>query len=522
MSIDESEFFREATLRICGSLEIEHAMQRCLQYLSRYLPATHLSFHIYDRQLGIVETIAMATATTCRAMSLRTPLAARGRKQVEEQRSMRTKLMERSGDDAVAGPVVRQLELADLPGLLLDLSLDNKFVGTISVFSEPEIKFNHHHVRLLSLLNEPFAVALSNYLRYRELQSLRDTLADDNLYLQNELRTLSGGEVIGAEYGLKRVMELVRQVAPLHSPVLLMGETGTGKEIIANTIHNLSLCSNGPLIRVNCGAIPPTLMDSELFGHEKGAFTGALFQKRGLFERADGGTIFLDEIGELPLDAQVRLLRVLQNKEIERVGGSTTIQINIRVIAATHRKLETMLAEGTFREDLYFRLRVFPISIPPLRQRTEDIPVLAQHFIRKKCREMKTAHIPTLAPGALDRLTRYDWPGNVRELENAVERELIVNQGAPLIFDDLEAKLNPTGNRHYIASSPELPEDLRFDTVATNHITKVLALCNGRVEGKNGAARLLGINPSTLRKRMKKLNIHFGRKHLPKKQATSL
>jgi transcriptional regulator with GAF, ATPase, and Fis domain len=512
MTIDESRFFREATLRICGSLEIESAMQRCMQYLSRYLPATYMAFHIYDRELGIVETIAIATVDSGRAMSLRTPLSARGRRQVEEQRSDRAKLMERSGDDAVAGPVVRQLGIGDLPGLLLDLALEGKFVGTLSMFSEPDITFNHHHVRLLSLLNEPFAIALTNSLRFRELQTLRDTLADDNRYLQDELRTLSGGEVIGAEFGLKRVMEMVRQVAPLRSPVLLMGETGVGKEVIANAIHNLSLRSNGPFIRVNCGAIPPTLMDSELFGHEKGAFTGALFQKRGRFERADGGTIFLDEIGELPLEAQVRLLRVLQEKEIERVGGTETIQVDIRVIAATHRNLDLMLAEGRFREDIYFRLRVFPIAIPPLRLRPEDIPVLVQHFIQKKCREMKTVKTPSLAPGALDRLMLYNWPGNVRELENAVERELIVNKGALLSFDELDAKLQPAVVIKSNHDEKARFEPLELDAVMSRHISEVLARCRGRVEGENGAARLLNIQPSTLRKRMTKLGIPFGRK----------
>ncbi len=512
MSIEESEFFREATLRICGSLEIEIAIQRCLQYLSRHLPATTMAFHVYDRELGIVETIAIATVDGCRAMSLRTPISARGRRQVEEQRSLRTKIMERSGNDAVAGPVVRQLGIEDLPGLLLDLALEGKFVGTVSVFSEPEIPFNHHHVRLLSLLNEPFAIALTNSLRYRELQTLRDTLADDNRYLQDELRNLSGSEVIGAEFGLSRVMDMVRQVAPLKSPVLLMGETGVGKEVIANAIHNLSLSSNGPFIRVNCGAIPQALMDSELFGHERGAFTGALFQKRGRFERADGGTIFLDEIGELSLEAQVRLLRVLQEKEIERVGGTETIKVNIRVIAATHRNLDQMLADGRFREDIYFRLRVFPITIPPLRQRPEDIPVLTQHFIRKKSREMKTLKIPSLASGALDRLMQYSWPGNVRELENAVERELIVSKGAPLSFDDLGSKITTASG---IKLKPDLKsaatESLELNTFISRHISEVLSLCRGRVEGAGGAASLLNINPSTLRKKMKKLGIPFGR-----------
>ncbi|MGD9008799.1 MAG: sigma 54-interacting transcriptional regulator [Desulfobacteraceae bacterium] len=512
MSIDESEFFRNATLRICGSLEIEIAMQRCLQYLARFLPATRLCFHVYDRELGIVETIAQATIESGRAMTLRTPLDVKGRQQVEQQRSMRIKLIERMGDDAVAGPVVRQLGAEDLSGLMLDLALEGKFVGTVSVFSEPEIKFNHHHVRLLALLNEPFSIALTNSLRYRELQTLRDMLADDNRYFQEELQRIAGEAVVGAELGLKGVMEMVRQVAPLESPVLLLGETGVGKEVLANAIHNLSHRRSGPFIRVNCGAIPETLMDSELFGHEKGAFTGAISRKRGRFERAHGGTIFLDEIGELPPEAQVRLLRVLQDKEIERVGGSETIQIDIRVIAATHRNLERMLAQGNFREDLYFRLRVFPIAIPPLRQRHEDIPALVQHFIQKKSREMKLSINPTLVPGALDRLVHYAWPGNARELENAIERELILSKGGALCFDSIGAQGQGNKNQQPPAVNQTPDEPLDLDFVMAAHIRNVLQMCDGRVEGEKGAARLLNIHPSTLRKRMKKLNIAFGRK----------
>ncbi len=244
-------------------------------------------------------------------------------------------------------------------------------------------------LQLIGTINEPFAVALTNSLRYRELQKLRDLLADDNRYLQDELRRMVGEDVIGADFGLKSVMDLVRQVAPLDSPVLLLGETGSGKEVIANAIHKASLRRQAPFIKVNCGAIPPTLMDSELFGHEKGAFTGALSQKRGRIERANTGTLFLDEIGELSLEAQVRLLRVLQEKEIERVGGSGPIAVDIRIIAATHRNLEKMMRIGAFREDLYFRLRVFPIAIPPLRSRMMDLPALVQYFIQKKTREMK-------------------------------------------------------------------------------------------------------------------------------------
>ncbi|MGD8834066.1 MAG: sigma 54-interacting transcriptional regulator [Desulfobacteraceae bacterium] len=511
MTIDESEFFREATLKICGSLDIESAMQQCLVYLSRFLPASRLCFHVYDRELGIVETIAMATVHSSRAMALRTPLSSRGRRQVEEQRSLRIKIVERLGADAVAGPVARQLGTEELSGLLLDLALEGKFVGTVSVFSESDIKFNAHHVRLLSLLNEPFAIALANSMRYRQLQALRDMLADDNRYLQEELRSIAGKEVVGAEFGLKKVMKMVRQVAPLNSPVLLMGETGVGKEVIANAIHNLSARSGGPFIGVNCGAIPATLLDSELFGHEKGAFTGAVSTKRGRIERAQDGTLFLDEIGELSAGAQVRLLRVLQEKEIDRVGGSATIKVDIRIIAATHRELETMVEKATFRPDLFFRLRVFPIVIPPLRQRRDDIPALVDYFIQKKSKEMKRPMMPSPAPGTLDRLMAYHWPGNIRELENAVERSLILDQGDFLYFKEIQTRPDPD------SVSQQMPpnQSLRLDDLMSTHIQRVLTLCNGRVEGPKGAAQMLDIHPSTLRKRMKKLRIPFGRNAKP-------
>jgi transcriptional regulator with GAF, ATPase, and Fis domain len=519
MDIEACEFFREATLRICGSLDIEVAMQQCLCYLSRFLPATRLCFHVYDREQGIVETVAMATATSGRVMSLRTLLPKRGRRQVEAQRSQRIKLVARMGDDAVAGPVVRRLGAEDLSGLLLDLALEGRFVGTVSVFSEPHIKFNHHHVRLLSLLNEPFAIALANYLRYRELRMLRDMLADDNRYFQDELLNLSGSEVVGAEFGLKGVMNMVRQVAPLKSPVLLLGETGVGKEVFANAIHSRSPRNGGPFIRVNCGAIPGSLMDSELFGHEKGAFTGALDRRRGRFERADGGTIFLDEIGELSREAQVRLLRVLQEKEIERVGGSETIPVDIRIITATHRDLEKLVAEGRFRADLYYRLRVFPIAIPPLRQRPEDIPVLLQHFIQRKATEMKMAVIPSIEPGALERLMQYAWPGNARELENAVERELIINRAGVLAFRDIGIDSQAELGSGVSSAADDDQAPLALDAVVAHHIQAVLVRCNGRVEGEKGAARLLEVHPSTLRKRMKKLGIPFGRMAANKRPA---
>jgi transcriptional regulator with GAF, ATPase, and Fis domain len=355
-------------------------------------------------------------------------------------------------------------------------------------------------------------VALTNSLRYRELLRFKDLLVDDNRYFQDELRRLSGEIIIGADYGLKAVMDQIRQVAPTNSPVLILGETGTGKELVASTIHHFSHRRRGPFIKVNCGAIPPTLMDSELFGHEKGAFTGAISQKRGRIERAHGGTLFLDEIGELPPEAQVRLLRVLQEKEIDRIGGSEPVKVDIRIIAATHRNLDYLLSRGEFREDLYFRLKVFPIVIPPLRERTGDIPALVQHFIRKKANEMKMVSIPPISPDAMDRLIRYAWPGNARELENAVERELIISKGHPLAFNDIQrGPMHPP-----VQAETDLPENrphsLELDQMMAAYIIEVLKMCKGRVEGKKGAASLLNIHPSTLRKRMRKLGIPFGRK----------
>jgi transcriptional regulator with GAF, ATPase, and Fis domain len=335
---------------------------------------------------------------------------------------------------------------------------------------------------------------------------LKDILLDDNRYLQQELHRQAGEEIIGANFGLKHVMGKVDQVASLATPVLLLGETGVGKEVIATAIHKMSKRKNGPLIKVNCGAIPDSLMDSELFGHEKGAFTGAVSQKRGRFERADGGTIFLDEIGELTPGAQIRLLRVLQDKEIERVGGTVSIPLNIRVIAATHRNLEDMLSDKTFREDLFFRLNVFPIVIPPLRDRRVDIPLLIQYFITKKSHEMGFAKIPVASQEFIERLLTYKWPGNVRELQNTIEHALIASKNKPIIFDNFdEVEYRSKAQGPTKAFQP-------LEQLLAQHIREALGITGGKVGGKKGAAKLLNMNPSTLRSKMMKLNIPFGRK----------
>lgn len=269
---------------------------------------------------------------------------------------------------------------------------------------------------------------------------------------------------------------------------------------------------------VNCGAIPETLIDSELFGHEKGAFTGALFQKRGRFERANKGTIFLDEIGELPFQVQVRLLRVLQSKEIERVGGVKTIPLDIRIIAATNRDLKDMVKRHQFREDLWFRLNVLPIWIPPLRDRRSDIPALLQHFINMKSKELKLSAIPALSPGAIEPLMEYHWPGNIRELQNVVERALILNPKGHLTFQNLNLSQQQEQQALSDVERENNASPLILDEVVSRHIRKVLSKTKGKVHGHDGAAELLGINPSTLRNRMSKLGIKYEREGRTVKQ----
>ncbi|MEE9911436.1 MAG: sigma 54-interacting transcriptional regulator [Deltaproteobacteria bacterium] len=513
MMVDEKDFFREATLRICGSLEIEKALWDCLIYIRQYIPADFIMMSTYDPNTGVGETIASADVYGGKITSNKVTAP-------QDTRNAIMKIVNSAHDtpmiivaDRVADhPIIRSFAEIGVQPEASVMAMGPKpewnMFGGIAVANHAGEKYTEEHQSLFSLLNEPFAIAFINYIRYREVLRLKDILADDNRYLQDELRQQAGEEIVGSNFGLKQVMEMVRQVSPLTSPVLLLGDTGTGKEVIATAIHNLSPRRNGPFIKVNCGAIPESLMDSELFGHEKGAFTGALFQKRGRFERANGGTVFLDEIGELTLGAQVRLLRVIQEKEIERVGGTQTEQVDIRVIAATHRNLEAMLACGKFREDLYFRLKVFPILIPPLRERRADIPALVQHFMMKKAREMGLIDVSSLAAGAIEKLMNYSWPGNVRELQNAVERALILSQGKPLSFDDIG---EPAGKMISTMLPINNGDTNGLDQAISQHIIRALEVAGGRVGGEKGAAKFLQMNPSTLRTKMRKLGIPFGR-----------
>ena len=365
-------------------------------------------------------------------------------------------------------------------------------------------QYAEEHLRIMEELYEPLTILLRHVLKQLEFSHLKERLLTENRELKKRLDFLSSNRIVGAKTGLKQVMVQVQQVAALHCPVLIMGETGVGKEVIANIIHQYSSRVKGPMISFNCGAIPETLIESELFGHEKGAFTGAITMKRGYFEQADGGTVFLDEIGELSLQAQVKLIRILQTMEFQRVGGSKNISIDIRVIAATNRDMHQMVKDKQFRKDLWYRLNVFPIHIPPLRRRKEDISNLAQYFASRKAIEMGLPFKPRFSPGAIEQLQQYEWPGNVRELRNVIERSLILSQGEPLSFSHIFDKAHDHAENEPTGKDGNF---LTMDEMTALHIRKGLERCNGRVGGKGGAAELLAINPSTLRARMRKLGV---------------
>jgi formate hydrogenlyase transcriptional activator len=334
--------------------------------------------------------------------------------------------------------------------------------------------------------------------RLQEIESLKERLLAENTYLQEEIRlTHNFDEIVTRSKAFQRVLQQIEQVASTDATVLIQGESGTGKELIARAIHNISGRSRKPLVKVNCATLPANLIESELFGHEKGAFTGALERKTGRFEWADGGTIFLDEIGELPVELQAKLLRVLQEGEFERLGNPRTIRVNVRVIAATNRNLEQAIGKKEFREDLYYRLNVFPVVCPPLRDRKEDIPLLVKHFCQKHENKIgkKISHIPARV---MEALVAYDWPGNIRELENIIERALILSRNGALESGEwLPAERKLTGTAAL----------RKLEDVEKDHILNVLKKTGWKVSGEKGAARILGLNATTLEARMKKLGI---------------
>jgi formate hydrogenlyase transcriptional activator len=374
----------------------------------------------------------------------------------------------------------------------------DRALGALNIGRRSEDSFSPSAVELLGEVAKQIAIAVENALSHQEVQELKDKLAKEKVYLEEEIQTeYNFEEIIGDSPALKRVLKDVQTVAETDSTVLILGETGSGKELIARALHNLGDRRERTFVKLNCAAIPTGLLESELFGHEKGAFTGAIATKIGRFELADGGTLFLDEVGEIPLELQVKLLRVLQEQEFERLGSTRTIRVNVRMIAATNRDLNGMVEEQKFRNDLYYRLNVFPITVPPLRERPEDIRLLVQHFAQKFAQRMKK-RIETIPSEAMKALQNYSWPGNVRELENFIERATILTHGTDLFVPFAELKPTAKGS----ASSPATLEQAERE-----HISKVLRDTNWVIGGPSGAAAKLGMKRTTLQSKMQKLGI---------------
>jgi formate hydrogenlyase transcriptional activator len=383
---------------------------------------------------------------------------------------------------------------------LLPLSRGNRVLGALCLARLQKNAFTQPDVDFLSQIAGQIAIAIDNALAYRQISELKDQLTQEKLYLEGELRSeMNFEEIIGNSAALRKVLHQVEAVAPTGSTVLIYGETGTGKELIARAVHNLSdRCSNA-FVKLNCAAIPTGLLESELFGHERGSFTGAITQRIGRFELASPGTIFLDEVGEIPLDLQPKLLRVLQEREFERLGSSRTLRTDARLIAATNRDLGAMVGEQTFRSDLFYRLNVFPIRVPALRERTEDIPFLVRHFAQHFARNMKKK-IDTISSETMSALARYPWPGNIREMQNVIERAVILSRGPVLHIPsaDLKPRIPDGGEMNGFGTLEE---------VERRHILSVLEQTNWVFAGPNGAAARLGIKRPTLQFRLQKLGI---------------
>jgi hydrogenase-4 transcriptional activator len=521
---DKKAILLDVWQEACRHIDISQSTANIAPMLVRHIPFEQVLVRQIDPVRSCLETVAFGlSGRHQRLTDARTDCSAQ---QLEE-------LLTWSRQDKVAHRHRDRSMLADLLRLASGQFNGDVLVGPLGdaaghcgvlVLLAPEGGvFERQHVELAQLLLEPFSVALDNDLRLREMTALREAAEADKRSLLTRLgRKTLGDTIVGIDSGLRAVMERVELVARSDAPVLIFGETGTGKELVARAIHTRSARHTGPFDRVNCGAIPPELIDSQLFGHERGAFTGAVESRRGWFERAHGGTLFLDEIGELPLAAQVRMLRILQDGWMERVGGEKPINVDVRIVAATHRDMASMVAEGRFREDLWYRIAVFPIMLPPLRERREDIASLAKHFAERAATRFGLAPVEPTA-GDLALLMSYSWPGNVRELGAVIDRAAILGDGKALeiakalgVDTERQHKAATAGRPARWSGAPTI-SPARAKTIeplnvaVQRHIEAALVVAKGKIEGREGAAALLQINPHTLRAKMRKLGIDWAR-----------
>ena len=513
MTHDENRLVRDITHTLYSSLEIEKSLHETLHLLKAYLPLDLVHVFVLDTSAHTLRYLAEATSTRGMLIDECVELSSDHFSEVRNQIHGDVHILNSSESpmlngirDYFRGHLKRSLysPQRDFSAMTMGFDIVPPLVGGFGLVTGGHNTYRASHAAWMKLIQRPLIGAVLNLLHHRDLECRSERLTTEKKQLEHRLDHPQGGVIIGEDSGLRGVLTMVRRVAALESPVLILGETGVGKELVAEAIHKASRCSDGPMICVNCGAIAEGLMDSELFGHEKGAFTGAIRLKRGYFEQADGGTIFLDEIGELPLAAQVKLLRVFQTMAFNRVGGSWPVRVHVRVVVATNRDLFSMVRKGQFREDLWFRLNVFPIRIPPLRDRRQDMRALTDYFVGRKAREMNMVLAPEVTVLAMRQLEAYDWPGNIRELQNVIERALILYRGGRLTFDTLAWQPSSVESKKAGPSRGAFPT---MDEAVQRHIHEALDLTQCKIEGPGGTAELLGMNPSTLRSRMKKYGI---------------
>jgi formate hydrogenlyase transcriptional activator len=496
---DRLSLLLDITTAVVSHLNLRELLKTVSVCLSRVIPHDLAGLALYDPTNERLLAHGLDFPRNQDFVEAGAPIPLEGTPEGRAFTTRRTVLIKRLDLTEFPAEIVKRAAAEGLQsGCAVPLVAHGRPLGTLSVVSLRESAFTEEDADLLSRIGTQVAIAVENALAYREIDSLKDKLNKEKLYLEDEIRTeYNFEEIIGESGALKAVLKQVEVVAPTDSTVLILGETGTGKELLARAIHNLSGRRERTFVKMNCAAIPTGLLESELFGHEKGAFTGAIATKIGRFELADRGTIFLDEVGEIPLELQVKLLRVLQEQEFERLGSSRTIRVNVRVVAATNRDLLDMVKGQTFRSDLYYRLNVFPVTVPPLRDRAEDISILVRHFAQKFALRM-TRSIETIPAEALKAMKDYHWPGNVRELENFIERAVILSRGSVLTVPLTELKSG---------SVPRPDSADRLDVAEREHILKVLKSAKWVIGGPAGAAAQLGMKRTTLQSKMQRLGI---------------
>jgi formate hydrogenlyase transcriptional activator len=497
---DQLSLVLEINNAVVSHLELRELLKAVSTSLGRVIPHDFAWFCLYDPATHQLRAHALDFPSNQDFVGAGDPIPLKGTPDGLAFTSQQTVHVRRLSLMEFPAEIMKRAEAEGLKsGCAVPLILHGRALGTLSVVSMQEDAFTDDAVTLLSRIGAQIALATANSMAYQEISSLRDRLAKEKLYLEEEIQTAYNfEEIVGDSRALKLVLKEVQTVAATDSTVLILGETGTGKELVARALHNHSTRRDRTFVKLNCAAIPTGLLESELFGHEKGAFTGAIATKIGRFELADRGTLFLDEVGEIPLDLQVKLLRVLQEQEFERLGSTRTIRVNVRILAATNRDLDHMVEEQKFRSDLYYRLKVFPITVPPLRDRQEDIPLLVRHFAQKFAQRMKK-RIETIPSEAMKALQAYHWSGNVRELENFIERSVILTHGPDLFVSLAELKSTPNHTTNFQPTTLEQAE--------REHILKALRESEWTIGGPAGAAAKLGMKRTTLQSKMQKLGI---------------